>query len=105
MRKARIERRLLGFGVAKIEDVFFEGELLVVRVVLIRRCGPGWAVPAGLPALRPASRAPALAGPDLSTVRTFVEAEVARVSCPEHSCGFRSLLPYHGCTGQPGRSP
>lgn len=40
MRKLRVFRRLLGLGAAKIEDVFFEGELLVVRVVQIRRGGP-----------------------------------------------------------------
>ena len=70
---------------AKIEDVLFEGELLVVRVVPIRRAGPRCGLCRRI--------CPRYDGPrgrrrwralDLGTARTFIEAEVARVSCPEH---------------------
>lgn len=85
MRKLRVFRRLLGLGAAKIEDVCFEGELLVVRVVPIRRGGPRCGLCRRV--------CPRYDGPrgrrrwralDLGTVPAFVEAEVARVNCPEH---------------------
>ncbi len=85
MRKLRVFRRLLGLGAAKIEDVFFEGEFLVVRAVPIRRGGPRCGLCRRV--------CPRYDGPrgrrrwralDLGTVRALVEAEVARVSCPEH---------------------
>ncbi len=86
MRKLRVFRRLLALGAAKIEDVFFEGGLLVVRVVPIRRGGPRCGlcrrVCPGYDGPRGRRRWRAL---DLGSVRTLVEAEVARVRCPEHS--------------------
>jgi transposase len=72
-------------GSARLKDAELEGEVLVVRVAAIRRrgsrCGRCGRVCSGYDAPRAPRRWRAL---DLGTTRVFIEAEVVRVSCPEH---------------------
>jgi len=85
VRNARVWRRLLGVGSARVVDLVLEGEVAVVRVVPVRRGGPRCSycrrVCPRYDAPRGRRRWRAL---DLGATRTFIEAEVARVSCPEH---------------------
>ena len=85
MRNSRVWRRLLGLGSARLKDAELEGDVVVVRVVPIRRrgsrCGRCGRVCSGYDAARAPRRWRAL---DLVTTRVFIEAEVVRVSCPEH---------------------
>jgi len=85
VRNSRVWRRLLGLGSAKLEDVSQEGNLLVIRAVLVRRLGPRCG---RCRRVCPRYDAPRTRrqwrGLDLGSTRVVVEAEVARVSCPEH---------------------
>ena len=85
MRNARVWRRLLGLGNAKLEEAGLEGGELVLRVALVRRlgarCGRCRRVCPRYDAARSPRRWRAL---DLGSTRAYVEAEVARVSCLEH---------------------
>ncbi len=85
MRNVRVWRRLLGLGSARLEEVTLEGEVLVVKAVPVRRrgarCGRCRRVCPGYDARRARRR---WRGLDLGSTRVFIEAEVARVSCPKH---------------------
>ena len=85
MRNSRVWRRLLGLGSAKLEDAALEGNLLVVKAVLIRRLGPRCGrCRLVCPRYDAPRRRRRWRGLDLGSTRVFIEAEVARVSCPEH---------------------
>ena len=85
MRNSRVWRRLLGLGSAKLEAASLEGNLLVVRVVLVRRLGPRCGRCRRVCPRYDAPRARRRwRGLDMGSTRVVIEAEVARVSCPEH---------------------
>ena len=85
MPKSRVWRRLLGLSGVKIETIELAGRELVVRVALHRRqrqrCGI-CRKPCGRYDRSRSRRR--WRGLDLGTTRTFIEAEVVRVSCSEH---------------------
>lgn len=85
MRETRVWARLLGLGAAKIRGAVLEGDVLVIGVVPTRRPGPRCGICRRVcprydgPCARRRWRAL-----DLGTTRTYIEAELVRVSCPEH---------------------
>jgi transposase len=83
--KARVWRRLLGLSGVKIEAIALTDGELVVRVALHRpqrqRCGICRKPCGRYDRSRTRRR---WRGLDLGTTRMFIEAEVVRVSCPEH---------------------
>lgn len=85
MRNFRVWKRLLGLGSARLKDAASVGGVLVVEVVPVRRLGPRCG--------RCRQVCPRYDGPrtprrwralDLGTTRVFIQAELARVSCPKH---------------------
>ncbi len=85
MRNSRVWIRLLGLGSAKLVAIELAGNLLVVQVVLVRRLGPRCGRCRRVCPRYDAPRARRRwRGLDLGTLRVVIEAEVARVSCPEH---------------------
>jgi transposase len=85
VRNSSVWRRLVGVGRSKIRNVNLEAEVLVLRVELSRPAGPRCGVcrkPCGrYDGGRGRRRWRAL---DLGAMRTYIEAEVGRVNCPEH---------------------
>ena len=85
MRDSRVWRRLLGLGAVRVEAVELEDDRLLVQVLPSRRGGPRCG--------QCRRRCPGYDGPrgrrrwralDLGSLRAYVEAEIGRVSCPEH---------------------
>ena len=85
MLKSRVWRRLLGLSGVKIVDVDLVADELVVRVALHRpqgqRCG---ACRRHCPRYDRSRLRRRWRSLDLGTTKTFIEAEVIRVSCPDH---------------------
>jgi len=83
--KSRVWRRLLGLSGVKIVDVDLVADELVVRVALHRpqgqRCG---ACRRHCPRYDRSRLRRRWRSLDLGTTKTFIEAEVIRVSCPDH---------------------
>jgi len=85
VRNSSVWRRLVGVGRSKIKNVNLEADVVVLRVELSRPAGPRCGVCG-----KPCGRYDGGRGRrrwrslDLGATRTFIEAEVGRVSCIEH---------------------
>jgi transposase len=92
VRRSSVWRRLLGVQQVVVEDARLDGEELVISVRLCRRqrhrCGKCGLRCSRYDAGEGRRRWRAL---DLSSTRTFIEAEAPRVSCREHSVAVAAV--------------